>query len=523
MHPRYEVAREYAVRVAGELDDWSRERLLTGVDLDGEMCKFEAIEDRGGEAVNRWHHVLIREGKNREVRRLFEGVGLTVSRLIRVRFGAIALPPQLKRGMMRELDASEVTQLMNIHRMDEPGLQGSTRRLPEPVDASMQGDASFDVDGSVEIAPPVAFDAAAQMPSDEMSDGFALDTASDERVNEAPLDEAIDSDAANALINSERAFSPADDGDLDASPEELPQAFTARTPRGQRIRHEKKRRDAEPRAADDQFSQQDSFNPSSDQATLGDGQSAPVFDAAEGDGTAVSDGERGSRVPRGRRNNSSGRSERNDRNDRNERNRGPRPRRDARPPRAAGELSGDQSADGKFANTDASQSDGTPLQVGAEGNAQGNERANERGSARPAPRGRKPRNADSPPRRKPREGAATTSDAGARKPRSGKGRNKANFADDNVGNRIGGKKGKSLLGVDARGAGKGKPGRKKKGEKEGEVSIAKLFSRGKDLVIPAAPEEVKPKKRSLANVKAYIEGDGNAVGTIRLRKRDTEE
>jgi len=112
-HPRFEVEREYAVRVMGELTDEAREKLLkTGVDIDGELCTFDSVEDRGGEGANHWYHVVLREGKNREVRRMMEAVGLMVSRLMRVRFGPVALPGFLKRGMMREMDEDQVADLM---------------------------------------------------------------------------------------------------------------------------------------------------------------------------------------------------------------------------------------------------------------------------------------------------------------------------------------------------------------------------------------------------------------------------
>jgi 23S rRNA pseudouridine2605 synthase len=74
-HPRFEVEREYAVRVMGELTEEQRQKLLTGVDIEGESCKFDSIDDRGGEGSNRWYHVILREGKNREVRKMMEAVG----------------------------------------------------------------------------------------------------------------------------------------------------------------------------------------------------------------------------------------------------------------------------------------------------------------------------------------------------------------------------------------------------------------------------------------------------------------
>ncbi len=120
-HPRFEVEREYAVRVMGELNAEQVDKLLkTGIDVDGELCKFDTIEDRGGEGSNHWYHVTLREGKNREVRRMMEGVGLMVSRLTRVRFGAVELPTFLKRGMMREMEEEQIQELMSFAGMNEP-------------------------------------------------------------------------------------------------------------------------------------------------------------------------------------------------------------------------------------------------------------------------------------------------------------------------------------------------------------------------------------------------------------------
>jgi 23S rRNA pseudouridine2605 synthase len=103
MHPRYEVEREYAVRILGELTEEQRQRLLEGVQLEDGPAKFAKIEDAGGEGANHWVRVVISEGRNREVRRIFEAVGLTVSRLIRIRFGAIQLPRSVARGRYYEL------------------------------------------------------------------------------------------------------------------------------------------------------------------------------------------------------------------------------------------------------------------------------------------------------------------------------------------------------------------------------------------------------------------------------------
>ena len=103
MHPRYEVEREYAVRVLGELTEEQRRQLLEGVQLEDGPAKFIRLEDAGGQGVNHWYRAALSEGRNREVRRIFEAVGLTVSRLIRIRFGAIQLPRTLARGRFYEL------------------------------------------------------------------------------------------------------------------------------------------------------------------------------------------------------------------------------------------------------------------------------------------------------------------------------------------------------------------------------------------------------------------------------------
>ncbi len=173
MHPRYEVEREYAVRILGELTEEQTQRLLDGISIDGEdaqpehereqesefefeadefadefanaegegivpqapvpvfqrsgLAKFDVIEKRGGEGVNHWYHVVIKEGRNREVRKMFESLGLQVSRLIRTRFGKVELPPRLMRGKMIELDPGQVKSVLASAGMK---VEGAATALP---------------------------------------------------------------------------------------------------------------------------------------------------------------------------------------------------------------------------------------------------------------------------------------------------------------------------------------------------------------------------------------------------------
>ena len=117
MHPRHAIEREYAVRVSGELSVETRKRLLTGVELDDGPGRFERIESGEKQlGINRWYRVTLREGRNREVRRIFEVIGLQVSRLLRVRMGSFSLPRDLKPGRWVELAKDEVARLENVVR-----------------------------------------------------------------------------------------------------------------------------------------------------------------------------------------------------------------------------------------------------------------------------------------------------------------------------------------------------------------------------------------------------------------------
>lgn len=112
MHPRYGAEREYAVRVLGELPEEQQERLVKGIQLDDGEARFGTLEFLGGEGSNKWYRVTLHEGRNREVRRMFEAAGVTVSRLIRTRFGEVVLPRNLRRGRWEELNPAMAQALM---------------------------------------------------------------------------------------------------------------------------------------------------------------------------------------------------------------------------------------------------------------------------------------------------------------------------------------------------------------------------------------------------------------------------
>ena len=114
MHPGFGIEREYLVRVNGDVDEGTLARLRRGVQLDDGMAAFDEVTERGGSGRNRWFSVVLREGRNREVRRLWEAEGCTVSRLKRVRFGPVSLGPRDVRGKWRDLDEAGVRQLFSL-------------------------------------------------------------------------------------------------------------------------------------------------------------------------------------------------------------------------------------------------------------------------------------------------------------------------------------------------------------------------------------------------------------------------
>lgn len=120
-HPSFEVEREYAVRILGEVSTDTMKLLCEGIELEDGPAKVERMQEQGGEGVNKWYNVVIKEGRNREVRRIFESQELTVSRLVRTRFGPIGLPARLKRGQFYELNEYEVANIVKWAQMPLPG------------------------------------------------------------------------------------------------------------------------------------------------------------------------------------------------------------------------------------------------------------------------------------------------------------------------------------------------------------------------------------------------------------------
>lgn len=112
MHPSSEIEREYAVRIRGEVSQEKLQRMSHGIRLEDGIARFDSITEAGGNGSNHWYHVVVKEGRNRLVRRLWEAADCTVSRLIRIRYGSIYLPAGLRRGHHTELSVEEVEQFV---------------------------------------------------------------------------------------------------------------------------------------------------------------------------------------------------------------------------------------------------------------------------------------------------------------------------------------------------------------------------------------------------------------------------
>ncbi len=116
MHPRSNIEREYAVRIRGEVPPELVSKLQKGVQLEDGLARFDHLIDAGGGGSNHWYHVTVKEGRNRLVRRVWESLGFTVSRLIRIRYGNVYLPSGLRRGKYTELTDGEIIELDNYIR-----------------------------------------------------------------------------------------------------------------------------------------------------------------------------------------------------------------------------------------------------------------------------------------------------------------------------------------------------------------------------------------------------------------------
>lgn len=128
MHPSGGMEREYRCRIHGETSRERIDRLRKGITLSGDLCRFERVRVRGGCGTNRWYDVVIREGRYREVRRMWSAIGCTVNRLIRIRYGGVSLPRDLKPGHHRPLYTDELSELLR-----DVSVEASTPRSARPI------------------------------------------------------------------------------------------------------------------------------------------------------------------------------------------------------------------------------------------------------------------------------------------------------------------------------------------------------------------------------------------------------
>lgn len=134
MHPSSNIEREYMVRVMGEVEPEMLKRMVEGVMLDDGVARFTDIQDGGGDGINHWFYVVIMEGRNREVRRLWESQGLTVSRLKRVRYGEVFIPSRVKQGQWTELERKEVKSLYRMAGLKEKQVMRNTVKEREVME-----------------------------------------------------------------------------------------------------------------------------------------------------------------------------------------------------------------------------------------------------------------------------------------------------------------------------------------------------------------------------------------------------
>jgi 23S rRNA pseudouridine2605 synthase len=201
MHPRYGWEREYAVRILGRIDDDTHARLLEGVSLEDGQARFNSLEDVGGDGANHWYRVTLAEGRNREIRRLFDAVNLTVSRLARIRFGPLGLPEGLVRTRYVELDEAEVRKLQEFLRdagAQGAGLGGVGPRLPQPgrasVDASPEKDAAIpsQANGAAASRPPDHGASAGRRHGEQGATGFSARHSDDPEHDAHAIDPDLD-------------------------------------------------------------------------------------------------------------------------------------------------------------------------------------------------------------------------------------------------------------------------------------------------------------------------------------------
>jgi len=132
MHPSHQIEREYLVRILGNVENETLLKLQEGVELEDGKARFTRIIDGGGEGANHWYRVTLCEGKNREVRRLWESQGLTVSRLSRIRFGPISLPKHLRRGRWEDLSPQQIASLYDAAGLAQPTLSKAAQKPSKP-------------------------------------------------------------------------------------------------------------------------------------------------------------------------------------------------------------------------------------------------------------------------------------------------------------------------------------------------------------------------------------------------------